>query len=321
MFKKLLVPLDGSSLAEEAIGCAAAIARASGASVDLVLVHQPFPFVAFNETPWNAASVQHESVYLASVADELRTGAGVTVTQAVVQGETAPGIVAHAAETGADLIVMTSHGRTGLSRAWIGSIAGETIRRSTVPVLVLRPVKTATDRRAAHQPFKSVLVTLDGSELALEIVAAAASLARCNSAKLILLRIVQPVPLVSMDVGMPYVSPAPIPDDAATERIVDEAKQDLADVARGIGVHGLDVETHVVVDAHVAGGIIDFARAHGGGAIAMSTQGRGAARVVFGSVADKVLRASGLPVMLRHPVNVRVEEVLDLHMVGAHTVR
>lgn len=312
MFKKLLVPLDGSPLAEEAIGCAAAIARSAHASVDVVLVHQPFPYSGYNDPPWNAESLAKEDEYLTVVANELRTGAGVPTTHAVLEGETIVSVSDRARDTGADLIVMTSHGRTGLSRAWLGSVAEGVLRRSPVPILVLRPVKSTGDRRAAHHLFKRVLVPLDGSALSMDILPAAAMLARCSNAGLVLLRIVQPVPLVTMEVGVPYVYPAPIPDDAATERIVDEAKQDLADIARGLATHGLEIETHVVVDPHVATGIMDFARAQKIDAIAMSTHGRGVSRLFLGSVTDKVLRAAGLPVLVHRPVEVRVEKLLEL---------
>lgn len=305
MFRKLLVPLDRSPLAEQAVGQAAAIARASHAGIDVVLVHQPFPFVGFGDAPWNEGQVNDEHKYLETIAEELASGASVPATHSVMHGEAVEMICRRAADVDADLIVMTTHGRTGLSRAWLGSIADGVLRRSATPVLMLRPVDTKKRLAAAHHAFKRVLVPLDGSALALDILSSAAALARSTGARLILLRVVKPVPVILIDAGLPFVYPPPIPDDIATGRFVDEAKQHMADVARSLADQGIaGVETHVVVDELVAHAIIAFARAHEADLIAMSTHGRGMSRVVLGSVADKVLRGSGLPLLLRRPVDV-----------------
>ena len=80
MFGRLLVPLDGSSLAEQALGPAAAIARAAGAEVDLVLVHRPLPFAGYDDAPWNAEQVTSEDKYLETTAADLMSAASVPVT-------------------------------------------------------------------------------------------------------------------------------------------------------------------------------------------------------------------------------------------------
>src|SRR5678816_2559690 len=87
MFRRLLVPLDRSPLAEQAIGQAAAIARASHAEIDLVLVHQPLPFAGFGDAPWNAEQWSDEHKYLEEIVDELESGASVVATHAVLTGE------------------------------------------------------------------------------------------------------------------------------------------------------------------------------------------------------------------------------------------
>ena len=121
MFRKLLIPLDRSPLAEQAIGQAAAIARAAHAAIDVVLVHQPAAFAGFNDAPWNDDESKYEQKYVEAVAAELSSGAGVPVTHGVVGGEAVDMICKRAWDVDADLTVMTSHGRTGLSRAWLGS--------------------------------------------------------------------------------------------------------------------------------------------------------------------------------------------------------
>lgn len=305
MFRKLLVPLDRSSLAEQALSPAAAIARASHAEMDLVLVHQPVPFVGFADVPWNSAQAMDEEKYLESIAGELMRGGSISATHAVLRGDVVEMISARAHDVGAELIVMTSHGRTGFSRAWVGSVADGVLRHSAIPVLIMRPVETEMDRRAAHHLFQKIVVPLDGSVLASEILSSAAAVARCSKGRLVLIRIVQPVPLFVPDAGIAFVYPPVIQDEDATRFVAEEAKQDLAETAHTLKDLGVtNVETHVIIASNVPRAIIDFAADHGVDAIAMSTHGRGASRLLVGSVADKLLRASGVPILLKRPIEV-----------------
>jgi nucleotide-binding universal stress UspA family protein len=305
MFGRLLVPLDGSSLAEQALGPAAAIARAAGAEVDLVLVHRPLPFAGYDDAPWNAEQVTSEDKYLETTAADLMSAASVPVTHAVLHGDSSDMICARAHDVDADLIVMTSHGRTGFSRAWIGSVADGVLRRSAIPVLVLRPTGRNPARNATRHLFKHVLVPLDGSALAVDILESAASLALCGGGRITLVRVVQPVPLMVVDGNIPFAYPPPIQDDVATARVVSDVTQELDAVAQRLGkAKSVQVEFQVVVASHVAQAILDFARGHSVDAMALSTHGRGASRLIVGSVADKILRGTGLPVMLYRPARV-----------------
>jgi len=305
MFRKVLVPLDRSALAEQAIGQAAAIARASHAELDLVMVHEPLSFAGFSDEPWNANQWDDDHKYLERIVDELASGASITATHTLLRGDATQLICQRAWDIDADLIVMTSHGRTGFSRAWMGSIADGVLRHSAVPVLMLRPVETPSDRFAAHRLFKHVLVPLDGSSLSADILASASSVARCSAAPITLLRVVQPVPLATIDVDMAYAASAFIPDDEATSRLVEEATRELDEVSRRLSDElGAEVGAHVIVAGQIARGILDFAAGHHADVIAMSTHGRGASRFLLGSVADKVLRASTLPMLLHRPMGV-----------------
>ena len=304
MFRQILVPLDRSALGEQALGRAASIARASHATLDIVLVHEPLPFAAYADIPWHAEQWTDEQRYLDTLVQELVSGAAISVSHNVLRGPTVEMICQRSREIDADLIVMTSHGRTGLNRFWLGSVADAVIRRSGIPVLALRPVENKT-RRHATKPFTKILVPLDGSALSADALASATSLAQCSSAQLVLLRVVQPVPLIGVDAGLPYTYAAPIPDQVATEGLANEAKREMTEVARRVHIEtGLEVEPFVVIESRVAQAIIDFARSHDVDAIAMSTHGRGASRLLLGSIADKVLRGSELPMLLHRPVAV-----------------
>ena len=306
MFTTLLVPLDGSSLAEQALGPAASIARATHATLDLVLVHQPMAFADFVDAAWQANPSEGERAYIASTAEELAAGSSVRVSGTVVSGAAADMIHERAKGIGADLIVMTSHGRTGLSRAWLGSVAHEILRRSSTPVLMLRPVDSKKPRRFVEKPIKKILVTLDGSALAESILDPATELARAFDARLFLLRIVEPVPLVVPEVALP-TSYLPRDEDA-TATMVERATNELADIVKRINATGIArVDPHVVVSERVANAILEFARGVSPSLVAMSTHGRGASRLFLGSVADKVLRASNVPMLIRRPSSVREE--------------
>ena len=304
MFKKLLIPLDGSPLAEQAIGQAAAIARAAHAAIDIVLVHQPAPFAGFNDAPWNDEELNYEHKYVEAIAGELSSGAAVPVTHNVVGGEAVDMICKRAWDVAADLIVMTSHGRTGLSRAWLGSVASGVLRHSAIPVLMLRPVETKADLVAAHHLFKHVLVPLDGSALAADILPSASMLAQWSGAPVTLLRVVEPIPLnLAVGVDMALTYPPWVQDDVATGRAVEEAQEQLDEVARRLSKESsIAVDAHVAVATGIAQAIIDFARGHSVDVIAMSTHGRGTSRVIMGSIADKVLRGSEMPMLLHRPI-------------------
>ncbi len=305
MFQKILVPLDRSELAEQAIGQAASIARAASASLELVVVHEPIPFDGFADVPWSPEQGIDVRTYLAQIADEIRHGAGVEVTQTVLGGDPVESLTRHIWDAAIDLVVMTTHGRTGVSRAWFGSVADGLVRHSSVPILMLRPGNGAPRSKDQH-PFQRIVVPLDGSPASAEILAPAAELARATGAQLFLISVVQPMPIVTPESSGPYSIPTVLVDDAATNVRTEEATGDLDAVARRLRAEGLaDVETAVVVDERPAGAIAAFARTKSADLIAMATHGRGASRLFLGSVADGILRATRLPILLEHPLSVR----------------
>ncbi|HET9426674.1 MAG TPA: universal stress protein [Gemmatimonadaceae bacterium] len=305
MFNRLLVPLDGSELAEEAIGRAVAIARASNAKVEFLMAHQPFLVVG--EDPGLAAKrMAQEDAYLRGIADEVFSGAGIAATHSVVPGDPVDVICRRARDCAIDLIVMTSHGRGGWSRAWIGSVADGVARHSTAPVLMLRATHAAQDRRRARQVFHRILAPLDGLTAAMEIAGPLASLARCSSASVSLLQVVEPVRLVGMEMALPLTYAAAMIDNESTEALVKGAGRDLATAAEILKRQGIGtVDRTVVVSTAVASAIADFARSNAVDAIAMTTHGRGLSRLLIGSVADKVRRAVDVPVLLE-PASVRL---------------
>lgn len=308
MFHKVLVPLDRSELAEQALGQAAAIARGTRGALDIVLVHEPFLLEGLGDSSPIAARVKDEEQYVRFIVAEIAAGTGLLVTGAALRGSRIDTICKRVRDVDADLIVMTSHGRTGLSRLWLGSTADGVLRHSATPVLMLRPVEGKTARLAVRHQLKHILVPLDGSPLAAEALFAATSLARSIDASITLLRVVVPMPFVMIDVGVPFVYPYPVatPDETVMDKLVEEAKNELASVAERVTDWGVvTVTSEVVVAANVPQAIIDHAHAHDVDVIAMSTHGRGASRLFVGSTTDKVLRGSGVSILVHRPMDVR----------------
>jgi nucleotide-binding universal stress UspA family protein len=309
MFTKILVPLDRSALAEQALGRAAAIARASEASLDMILVHEPFGGGFFDNHDSEADTLLGEQRYIARMAAEVCEGSSLTVTAGVHRGAAPDVICDRAREIRAGLIVMTSHGRTGLGRMWLGSVADAVVRNSPVPVLVLRPIVDANDRRAAHHLFRHVLIPLDGSSLAADIFPAATAIARAGGARITLLRVIAPVPLIAtMDTTVPMAYAPLVPDELATRHLAAEVAAELDEIANRLREQGhVAVDSEVLVNEQTAQAVIDYARANDVDLVAMCTHGRGASRLLVGSVADKVLRGSELPILLHRPVHFSAE--------------
>lgn len=142
MYRRVLVPLDGSSLAEAVLPFILQVAGPLDLEVTLVRVMPRIMPLAIEGTrhfmPDDVAGRLKEArEYLASVATDLR-GNGVRVTTEARHGDPVTELVAAARETGADLIAMTTHGRSGISRLLFGSVAEAVLRQAEIPVLMMR---------------------------------------------------------------------------------------------------------------------------------------------------------------------------------------
>ncbi|HEU5169919.1 MAG TPA: universal stress protein [Gemmatimonadales bacterium] len=311
----ILVPLDGSALAEEALPIAATLARRRHARLHLVSVQIPFfPLgsgLEVADLTEKAEQAIHEGIrqHLCTVAQRIAASYGVTVTSAVLDGAPAPRLAEYARSNGISLIVMTTHGRSGFSRFWLGSVADQLLRRATVPVLLLRG-----DERRGLGTFQSVLVALDGApdtEAVLEPAAAVAT--PMEGAEWTLLRVVEP--------PAPIVTPAGVYPAYVAPELLEQQQRDatayLETVAGRLRARGLRVTTRVLLGGAVAEQIVEFAREQRSDLIAVGTRGaHGMERLLVGSVADKVIRGAGQPVLV---VPVRsVRDSSGAPFTGAH---
>ncbi len=141
MYKRIVVPLDGSKLAEQALPHAVAQAEKFGAELVLLQVLEPLPDVSFS-APTAVRSAEQKSAelareYLEGVAAMFRPR-GIALRVEQTQGRPYAEIVRYADEQDADLIVMSTRGHSGISRWLLGSVADRVVRGATVPVLLVQ---------------------------------------------------------------------------------------------------------------------------------------------------------------------------------------
>lgn len=301
MIQKLLVPLDGSGFGEETIPWAAALARSSGAEVDVAHVHIPHPpdhllsntqyqYEGVDMAEYDGRDLSEEQDYLDGVARRLAEMLGRPAHSLMMEGNIPDAIDGYAQKHGTGIIVMSTHGRTGFSRAWLGSVADTVVRSAPWPVLLVRPGRSLT-----HEVrFERIVVPLDGSGVSERILTPVMELAGHTEATLVLVRVVSPRTILGTRV-LP-VSAAALADAHGA------AGEYLADAAGRLLDEGVRVEVRVVENPHPARGILTVVENEHPDLVAMATHGyRGVTRAVLGSVADKVLRAAEVPMLLLGP--------------------
>lgn len=282
--KRILVPLDGSSLSEAAVPLAEGLARDHEA--DLLLV-RALRSMGSPEAEFRAQ--EEAEAYLDAVARSLRARGLPGVEWKVWYDEPERAIALAAWYNKADLIAMSTHGRGGLSRLLFGSVAESLVRKAPVPVVLV-------SGRLPRRPVSigRVLVPLDGSELSEGILPVVEGLAGPLDVAIDLLRVVEPIPGAAA-VELPVQARELLDVRAA------EAERYLGKIATVLEAKGLRVRAEVregpAVDA-----ILRYAVESGVGLIAMSTHGRtGLGRLLIGSVAERVLRAGPVPVVIWKP--------------------
>lgn len=303
MVRSLLVPLDGSPFAEHALPSAVSIAKRSGASIELARVETKLHSL---ELPTELADSEFARTsadaraYLEDAAQRLRAAAHVHVTTCLLEGRVAQALHDRSAAAGVDLIVLTTHGRGPLSRLWLGSVADQLIREAPCPLLLVRPGETPPDL-SQDVAFRHLLIPLDGSEFAEQILEPAMALGQLMNADYRLLRVVQPVAVG----GFEHVTTAISGPQASLVGFLEtEARRYIARAGQVFLERSLAATQHVAMHVQPATAILQDAEAHGIDLIALATHGyRGPARFFLGSVADKVVRGAACCVLLYRPLD------------------
>jgi len=301
MFRKILVPLDGSELAEYAIKPAFTLAAHNRSELTLLRVPIVGDIVSYGLSPqdlvWrdevlrtNFGEAEH---YLAQVRDHYQQ-TGVTIRPVTVSGDPASTIVDYARAESIDLIVMSTHGRTGISRWVLGSITERVLRQAPCPVLVIRN----------SQPIERALITLDGSPLSQLALAPGVSVASQLGAQLTLLTIATSQSKASLESAftLAQTGPEPVHSECGSTRELAEAYLNSL-VHQGLTAEMTSSEPHLeVMEGPPAHAILEYAEANNITLLIMATHGRsGLLRWVYGSVTEKVLRNSRAALLVVRP--------------------
>ena len=285
---KIIVPLDGSELAEQALPLASAITTKHHAEILLTTAISHGDRWIDNGVAGQVEAEEQAAVgrYLQSVIDKLKERR-VRASMHVEWGRPHTVIGNAADREDADVIVMTTHGRSGISRWTLGSVADKVLRTLSTPLILIRPTTGAPPPNSV----KRIAVPLDGSTLAEAALPEAERLARTMEGSLLLVRAVVPAALVYGGEALPGALPV-------LEDLEAEAKEYLERVAERIRKRGVKAGVAVAVGVP-AGVILELAGDNGANLVVMTTHGRsGLDRTAFGSVADAVVRRGELPVMM-----------------------
>lgn len=319
MFQRIVVPLDESALAERAIPVAGRIARASGGSILLLRVvalpaddlwesgDRRATFAEVAEAEYSRAEI-----YLQEIAHS-ESLKGIKVDTEVVSRSPARRILEVSRANKADLIVLSSHGYTGIRRWVMGSVARQVVRHSTIPVLLLRPeVHHPSYLARKEEGTLSVMVPLDGSPQAEEALAPAAFLsAQLSRPDQGTLHLVNVLPL-NDPLMYAYVDQKETQQEMET--YLNKVRQRLLQEEEI--VDHISITTSVTVNPDVAHALVELAEGENGveqdkdvpdcDLIVIATHGHGGvARWIMGSVAERVLDATKLPLLIVRPHKVR----------------
>jgi nucleotide-binding universal stress UspA family protein len=290
MYTSILVPLDGSSFAQQALLLALSVARRARARLELVQVHASY---GFEVADLDIQREQQEESYLDATAKWAASVAPVSVAvhvlpgQAVVAETVADRILERGHAIGADLIVCATR-MHGLPRIEPGGVAVELIRRAAIPVLLVQESKECPP--ITEEPvLDNILICLDGSSLAEHVLGPALDLARLIDAHIVLLRIVDSRPSLFDRASR-----------GTSTTMEGEAYMEL--ITRKLREHGLQLQTRVVAARRHSEAILEEAMLQGSNLIALTTHGQsGLKRLLLGSVADQLIRSATSPVLVCCP--------------------
>ncbi len=294
MFSKIIVPLDGSELSEQIVPYAATLARALLMPLELLHVVDPKTIQvreaeADGHEVFLEQAIEHQeswaSTYLAALAKPIQA-ANQSIQTTVIVGDPAATIVQEAQPGGGRLVAMATHGRTGLARWAMGSVADTVLHQGTMPLLLFRPDPR---RSRSHGTPRTIIVPLDGSEISEQALPLAAVLGRGLGAKVVVARAVSLHALAPVPAGPGVYLPT---------STAGQARMYLDGHVHELCVDRVDADG-VVLEGDPATEILDLAERRPDSLVVMTTHGRsGIPRMVLGSVAGDVVRRSPSPVLV-----------------------
>ncbi len=306
MYKIIMAPTEGSDSERAALTVAVKLAQRFDADLRLVrveatpLVIEPvpqMPVLAVTEL-----AIRDERLArlrkLEALGTECRALGNIRVITALEDGPVAPTLRNYARKFNVDLIVMSSHSRGGLRRVTLGSVTDYLIRNTNIPVLVVKHPASFIGA-TPEESVSRIVVPIDGSPLAEQILPEVAALALRLNASVNLLQVLTPQTYSQeqiMQPGLPWWD-----SDIAI------ADEHLSRAASYLIAEGLAVSKDVVLSEDVATAILDYSARTRADLIAVATDGRGGmSRFVFGTIADEITRKSLVSVLVFHPKQVAV---------------
>ncbi len=294
----IVLTTDLSDESKRPFGPVGALAERTGAKVGLLhSMHPPSSPLQGGgigspiETPDYAAETKNAELEVQKLAQSLPSDVDVTA-HLVTGNNVADSIVQYAKDENADLIALSTHGRTGIRRLAMGSVAEQVVRKSPIPVLCFPDKGDSTRSGVATE---HILLTTDLSSEALRPFGPALELAKslqCRVTVLHVLPMLQAIPH-----GAPFAPPIPPPD---LEADIARARASVEEQCSSLD-HGVDLSIEVLGHEDPARGIVEFAENNAVDLIALSSHGRtGFRRAALGSVAEHVLRRSSVPVLSFH---------------------
>jgi nucleotide-binding universal stress UspA family protein len=302
MFREILVPLDGSRVAETAIPVAAAIAARHQSRLHLVAVHRPIVLTSglmlSPEVPLSASAeldrIAHEQLvkYVAQWEKTIAEGDGLNMRAVVLDGTAAVAdqLLRYTESTLVDLVVMHTHARGVVGRMWLGSVANGLVQHGGIPCLLLRGPRPGSDQEASALPLRPrrILVPLDGSEEAELGVDFAMAMVVDGLTELRLLGVVSP---------FPFANTARQQGDEHAAQL--EMDRYLGDVAVRVRAQAIPVQTRSVLHLNPASAILDNVAEWEADLVSVAASQRGrASRIFLGSVIDFLLRRSTVPMLV-----------------------
>ena len=300
MYKVIMVPTDGSGFDREAIRVALRTAERCNAKVRLVRVLGTSSFfsIAAAAEAIPAADVdlsERDRAWseLYALAAECRSESKADITADLHGGPVGDVLEGYARRHHVDLIVISTHGRSGLARLSLGSVTDSLIRHTTIPVLVVKPPTSYLNPRPS-EAFRHIVVPLDGSSLAEQILPGIVALAKLEEAEITLLSVLTPGSNSHQEVVDPTLP--------WWEKDISVARSYLFQVATTLRRGGTPVRTDIVIGDNVAGAIGDYAGRERADLIAIATHGRGGlARMLRGSVATAVMHSAKVSMLVLKP--------------------
>jgi nucleotide-binding universal stress UspA family protein len=295
MFNKILVPLDGSDLAERALAPAFALARSVHSAVTLLRVATPEHMLVLSGAGygvlWPDESIErsrNEGKQYLETIQKVRAQPEFIVHTAVADGDVAGAIVDSATDDDVDLIAMSTHGHSGITRWILGSVTERVLGHAPCPVLVVR----------SETPIRKVLIPLDGSTLAELALEPALELATRLGAEAILLRVLEPLDVQEIEYYEHFEQGLGL---RMQREFRENAENYLRDMASTYRRPNLSIQT-VLEEGLAAERILKFAETRGIDLIAMATHGRsGLRRWMYGSVTEKVMHDGCCSMLIVRP--------------------